>query len=76
MHLKAERTITPIKRQILTRPITAATPIGMVGDIDQQAATMFRCWQMLVNGEHELDEVCGATGLCFEFVSALAERFF
>lgn len=72
----AEGKIAPLQRVLLTRKITAATPIGLVGDIEEQAATMFRCWQMLVNGEHELDEICDATGLCFEFVSALAERFF
>jgi hypothetical protein len=80
---------TGVRRQLLTRPTTQKTKrvlltrptrqkaidnMGLQGNFQTQAETMFLCWQML-SRDYSVAEIMAATGLREAFVYTLQERF-
>ena len=71
---QAEGDIQPLRRVLLTRPITHAQDIGLRGGCEEQASQLFECWKGLSRG-YDVSTIASATDLKPAFVAAMADLF-
>jgi hypothetical protein len=69
------KAVQPLRRVIMTRPITASRNYGFHADTDSAADQAFTACRLLLNEEKSVSEISELTGLSEAFISALADRF-
>jgi len=72
--IQAEGDVKPLRRVLLTRPITAPPDFGFHHDVEAAADQCFQAWKLLLE-ENSVGEISAQTGLSEQFIAALADRF-